>query len=317
MPNLSLEPLAQADNRRLSALMDEEERTWRVELDWDYSPIRRILASFLERRALPGYAAWDQGRAVGYTYFLIQKDRGIIGAAYACRPQVQEAGDRLLTLAIQSLQESRNIRRIEAQIIPLNEMEVTPVFRRHAFECFDREYLELDLATFRPEGDDPPVSRLIPWDSAYLPDAARVAFRSYRNEVDALISEDYGSPEGCESYLRSLVEHPGCGIFLPRASSICLDSRGAPCGFIICSSISSQSGMIAQISIDPAHQGLGVGTLLIRRTMRQLTAAGCRKARLTVSRGNRRALGWYLRLGFSVRRSFGAYVWLRQAEAMD
>ncbi len=311
MPDLRIQRINESERPPLAALMDEEERRWQAELDWDYSPIRRILDTLVARRALPGLVAMEGRRAAGYTYFLIHNRRAVIGSAYARPPGAQAVVEALLAPALEDLQGSAGIRRIEAQVMPLNGVDLDCIFLRHGFRSYLREYLELDLAAFGPSAHTGGAAEIVPWDSGYLRQAAAVARRSYQNEADALISEDYGSDEGCEGYLRSLVEHPGCGVFLPEASFIALDSAGAPCGFIISSRISAGAGMIPQISVAPSHQGLGLGSRLMARALQRMKEEGLRCARLTVTRDNRRAHAWYLRLGFASRLTFGAYVWLR------
>lgn len=311
MSDIQLEPLAQANLATLAGLMDQEVRQWRLELDWDYAPIRQILAPFIERRILPGYIACCDRKALGYTYFLIQRNRGVIGAVYASGPDPQLVAEALLSSAIKSMQASQGVRRIEAQIIPLNKVEPERIFKTHDFQCYEREYLELALDGLSSDTGSGIQDTARSWDSGRLREAAAVAYRSYRNEVDADISQDYATEEGCLSYLRSLVEHPGCGTFLPAASLLHLDGRGEVCGFVISSQISPTAAMIAQISILPSHQGLGAGGRLIRQALLRMKQLGFRTARLTVSRSNRRACDWYVRLGFVPRRRFGAYVWLR------
>jgi ribosomal protein S18 acetylase RimI-like enzyme len=308
MPEINLEPLSQADPDLMATLMDEEEQAWLRELDWDYAPVRRILSAFLEPRLLPGFVATSGPRALGYTYFLITRSKGMIGTVYTTPPHAQHTAEQILARAIESLKETGNLRRIEAQIIPLNGLDLNTIFARHGFESFLRHYLELDLTSgARAEPDRPGV--IVPWHARYLRPAAAVAYRSYRHGIDAVICEDYGSEANCEAYLRSLVENPGCGVFLPDSSFVGLDSRGAPCGFILTSRLSRVSAMIPQISIHPAHQGRGLGSALIRRALNRLESAGYRAVRLTVTRENRRAYEWYLRLGFTNRCDFGAYVW--------
>jgi ribosomal protein S18 acetylase RimI-like enzyme len=311
MPDLRLQSISQTDWRSLSSLMAMEELGWSAELDWDYSPIRRILDSFILRRILPGYVAMRGQRAVGYTYFLIQKDRATVGAVYAAEDGVQEIADSLLSQALASLQQTRSVRRIEAQLLPLNGIEVEGIFAQHGFQHYLRDYLELRLEPGGPMAGSPAPVRIVPWDPAYLPGSAEVAYSSYRTEIDSLISRDYASAEGCASYLRSLVEHPGCGIFLPDASYVALDPLDHPCGFILTSRLSSTSAMIPQISIAPSHQGLGLGRHLIGQAIARIEEQKFRTVRLTVTRDNRRAYEWYRRLGFNPRTTFGAYVWTR------
>jgi GNAT superfamily N-acetyltransferase len=308
MSDMTLEPLSQAESTQLAILMDEEERAWLRELDWDYAPIRRILRAFLRQRLLPGFALSNGAKILGYSYFLVSHHKGVIGALYASPPQAQPVADQILARTIESLKDLRHLRRIEAQILPVSGVDITKTFVHYGFQCFARHYLELDLTGCAWPEPQHPVA-LVPWHPSHLLPAAGVAHRSYRNGIDALICEDYGSVANCEAYLRSLVENPGCGIFLPGSSLVGLDSRGMPCGFILTSRISGKAAMIPQISIHPAHQGRGLGTALIHQAMNLLKAEGYRMARLTVTRQNRRAFEWYQRLGFKIRCDFEAYLW--------
>lgn len=311
MPEMILKPLSQADFDSMATLMNQEEQSWLHELDWDYSPIRRILFSFLQQRLLPGFLAANGSKAVGYAYFLISRSKGMIGNVYATLPDAQEAATEILSRSIESLKETRNLRRIEAQIIPLNGLDLTEIFLRHDFQCFLRHYMELDVTTgVWPEPTY--QGTIVPWHPKYLLPAAKVAYLSYRNGIDSVISEDYDSEANCENYLRSLVENPGCGIFLPDSSFVGLDNHGVPCGFILTSRISPVSAMIPQISIHPAHQGRGLGSALVQHSLNRLKSATYPAVRLTVSQQNQRAYKWYLRLGFKIRRDFGAYVWQRE-----
>ena len=69
--------------------------------------------------------------------------------------------------------------------------------------------------------------------------------------------------------------------------------------------------MIPQIAVHPLHQGRGVGNVLMNLSFEQLKARGFRNVSLTVTKKNRRAFEWYQRLGFKIRKEFGAFVWQR------
>jgi ribosomal protein S18 acetylase RimI-like enzyme len=169
----------------------------------------------------------------------------------------------------------------------------------------------MDLRKYGEKPDPTPFEKIIPWSSDYLVQTAEMSMLSYRNQIDAEICEDYCSKDGCESYLRSLVENPGCGYFMPEASFMALDKQGAPCGFLICSRISSGTAMVPQVAVHPAYQGRGVGNALMTCTIDQLKALGFRSLSLTVTKKNRRAFEWYQRVGFRIRKDFGAYIWNR------
>lgn len=313
MHDLELIPLSSAERELVAALMGEEEEAWKRELDWDYGPVRRILRSLLDQRLLPGYMAGDLQRGLGYTYFLIHQHKAIIGTFFGSRSKcTPEIADAILSAAIRSIQAMRAIKRIEAQIMPFNGIDPRPVFGRHAFRHHPRYYMEMRLSDRESRATPLPVGICIaPWDLSHAALCAEIVLRSYSHETDSLICEDYCSLPGCESYLHSLVENPGCGIFLDRASFMALGPQGAPCGLIIGSKISSTSAMIPQISILPEYQGKGLGNALIRRSLEEFARMGFPFVTLAVTQDNQRALEWYQRLGFKVRKEFGAYVWRR------
>jgi ribosomal protein S18 acetylase RimI-like enzyme len=304
--------LSYLDESLLLPLMQEEHKAWISDLAWDYTPVQQILISFIKQKLLPGYAAVREGNALGYTYFLVNQAKGIIGALYVSKTgESQEAVEELLSLTISSLKDLPQIKRVEAQIMPFNNLSLTATFTQHGFSYYPRYYLELDLSALQKSNDPAPTEKIIPWSSAYLKRAAEMSRISYRNQTDAEICEDYQTDAGCEGYLRSLVENPGCGVFLPETSFMALDGQNAPCGFLICTRISGSAGMIPQIAVHPSYQGRGVGSALMNRSLEQLKVMGFRTASLTVTKKNRRAYDWYQRLGFKMRKEFGAYVWQR------
>jgi ribosomal protein S18 acetylase RimI-like enzyme len=280
------------------------------DLSWDYSPIQRILVSFLSQKLLPGYVAVADGEAVAYSYFLVHQEKGTLGTIYASGTKCHtQAVEEIISLSVSSLKDTPGISRIEAQILPFNDWNFTPAFARHGFSCHPRYYMELHLTQHPPREQIRPSPAVAPWDPASLAQAAETVSLSYRNQPDAVISQDYRTREGCENYLRSLVDNPGCGIFMPEASFMALDDRGGLCGLVISCRISAAAGMIPQIAVAPDSQGRGLGNALIRSAFDSMKFASIQTASLTVTGGNRRAFEWYRRLGFQIRKEFGAYVW--------
>ncbi len=311
MAEIRYRPVSLLDPASFHTLMDEEEEAWMSDLGWDYSPIRQILVSFIKQKLLPGYGAVNEKELLGYTYFMVHQTKGIIGAIYANKkgPR-QEVVENLLSLCISSLKENQQIKRVEAQILPFHGVNITEVFVRNAFQYYPRYYLDLKLAG-RNRTKSIAEGNLAPWNSANLRLAAEMTATSYRGQSDAIICEDYRSASGCESYLRSLVENPGCGIFMPETSFMFLDARQFPCGYVIGCRISNGVGMIPQIAVHPSFQGQGVGNALVQRSFEQYEALGFHTVTLTVTKENRRAFEWYRRLGFGIRKEFGAYIWER------
>jgi ribosomal protein S18 acetylase RimI-like enzyme len=313
MPDLKYIPISHLDGNLILPLMEEEEKVWMSDLGWDYSSIRQILISFMRQKLLPGYIAIEgEKEPIGYTYFLVHQSKGIIGSLYVSKTgRSQEAVEELLSLAIACLKDSQSIKRVEAQIMPFHNLNLTATFTQHGFSYYPRYYLDLDLDASPKQIALAAFEKMIPWDSAYLERAAEMIMASYCNQTDAELCEDYQTKAGCESYLRSLVENPGCGIFMPEASFMALDAQNAPCGLVICCRISNGAGIIPQIAVHPAYQGRNLGNALMFRSFEQLRARGFRTVSLTVTKKNRRAFEWYQRLGFKIRKEFGAYVWNR------
>lgn len=313
MPYFKYLPIKHLDAAYLLPLMEEEEKEWLSDLGWDYSPIKNILASFVQQKLLPGYVAIiNEKDAVGYTYFLVNQAKGIIGALYVTRMNnAQTITKELLTNTIACLKDYANINRIEAQIMPFNDLDLTSTFIQNGFIYYLRYYMDLDLASYDEKANISRQENIHPWNSTYIEKAGEMTFLSYQDQVDAEICEDYCSQAGCTGYIRSLVENPGCGIFMPETSFMSLDEQGEPCGYVICCRISSGFGMIPQIAIHPSYQGLGLGDALMHRCLQQLQVMGFHSVSLTVTQKNQRAFDWYQRLGFRIRKEFGGYMWQR------
>ena len=295
-------------------LMKEEARMWLTDLGWDYSAIQEVLLSFIRKKMLPGYAALADGnKPVGYTYFLANGERGSIGALYtlptAQPAQAQKIADDLLELAITCFQDSIDIRRIEAQILPFHGQNFSRIFSKCGFCHYPRLYLVRNIGAENTEKEPDAPTKIIPWDSLLIGSTAVMTVASYRNHTDYEILEDYITPASCENYLRGLIASPGCGEFLPDASFICLDEHGNPCGYVICSRISDGCALIPQIATHPAWQGRGLGAAMISRCLRQLKAMNFHSLSLVVTEKNSRASEWYRRMGFQPRREFGAFIW--------
>jgi ribosomal protein S18 acetylase RimI-like enzyme len=311
MHDLHFFPISCTDFSLLSRLMKEEENAWMQQLGWDYAPVREILESFMEQKLLPGYVAILEKKAAGYIYFLTNGNKGMLGNVYVKRSDhSEEISDALLSLGISGLRELPRIQRVEAQIMPFNDLSFTEIFIRKGFQYYPRSYLTMDMASFSiPETDS--GIKIVPWNDSFLLPTAEIILSSYKNQPDADICSDYSTLSGCESYLRSIMNNPGCGFFMPEASCMALDENKVPCGFVLGSRISKGTGMIPQIAVKPDYRGRKLGHALMARCLNFFKSRDFRKVTLTVTNDNRTAYQWYCRLGFSVSKEFGAFSWTR------
>ena len=317
MPDIKYIPISHLDESVMLPLMEEEARIWMTDLCWDYSVVQQILLSFIRKKTLPGYAAFNvsDNRLVGYIFFLANWTKGSIGALYTTPTtppdKAQAIADNLVELAIACFQGSSDIRRIETQMFPFHGQNYARIFEKYGFRYYPRVYLVRNIDADVSEKEPAAPVKIIPWDSALISGAAAMTAESYRNHNDYEILEDYHTPVNCENYLRGLITSPGCGAFLPDASFMCLDAHGLPCGYAVCSRISDGRALIPQIATHPAWQGHGLGAMLINHCLRRLRTMNFHSISLVVTQENSRANEWYRRMGFQPCREFGAFIWNR------
>ncbi len=164
---------------------------------------------------------------------------------------------------------------------------------------FKRFRMEADLTAPVRRPSLPPGYRFMAWNEGVLDVHARTKFRSFRDEIDAVVFPCLGSLEGCRRLMREIRNKPG---FLPAATW--LIARGqSPEDLLWCGTIQGVIdrggvGMIQNIGIVPEHRGLGLGTCLIEQALAEFRTHGLRVASLEVTADNSGAVRLYQRLGF-------------------
>jgi GNAT superfamily N-acetyltransferase len=169
---------------------------------------------------------------------------------------------------------------------------------------FKRFRMEADLAVSRTAPALPPGYRLVPWNEAVIDVHARTKFRSFRDELDAIVFPCLGSLDGCRRLMREIRGKSG---FLPAATW--LVARGSTpetiqwCGTIQGVVEKQGVGMIQNVGIVPGHRGLGLGRILVERAVAGFRMHGLRRAALEVTVDNARAMRLYQQLGFGRTRT--------------
>ncbi|MBO8128564.1 MAG: GNAT family N-acetyltransferase [Peptococcaceae bacterium] len=82
----------------------------------------------------------------------------------------------------------------------------------------------------------------------------------------------------------------------PGLAGICL-YNGNPAG-VYELSIVSNVGWIKAIAVDPIYQGIGIGKILLEKSVRTLYASGCKEVKLVVISTNEKAVNLYSKYGF-------------------
>ena len=164
---------------------------------------------------------------------------------------------------------------------------------------FKRFRMEAELGPFRPPPELPPGYRFVPWNEAVLDAHARTKWRSFRDEIDALVFPCLGDAEGCRRLMREIRNKPG---FLPEATWLIARGQDAEdmqwCGTIQGVADRAGVGMIQNVGVVPGHRGIGLGAALVRRASAGFRSHGLRWAGLEVTAENSRAVRLYQRLGF-------------------
>ena len=318
MEILDLRHFSSAD---LRPLLDEEADVWSKLLSWDYSSSTEMILRYIDARILPGYAALEKGRICGYSFFVYEGSKGVIGDLFVegdarryTSPAEHPVETRLLSHVIETLQQSPGIHRIEAQLLVHPTGAVSRPFMEDGFHRHPRLFMVLPLAPNgkngskgipAPEGFD--IRR---WSEQDYQSAAAVITAAYRGHIDSEINDQYRTIAGSLRFLNNIVRFPGCGQFDGGSSFIAYHRQSrTPVGLILCSRVKNDVGHITQVCVLPEHRGKGVGEALLAANVQDLKRRRFSKLSLTVTEANKSAVDLYKRLGYHIERVFDAFVW--------
>jgi ribosomal protein S18 acetylase RimI-like enzyme len=296
----------------LEPLLEEETDAWRTDLDWDFRPSADLVRRFLSLRSLNGFALIANGAVEGYSYYVAEEGKGLIGDFYLrSHFRTYENEKWLLEAILDTMWRIPGLRRIEAQLMMMrHEPDSTSRYARW-FQAFPRRFLELPLAAVRSFRTlDSNGTAFAPWTENWRDEAAQVIAKTYKGHIDSQINDQYRSPTGAHRFLVNIVQYLGCGAFFAPASFVAWDRKErAMCGLSLGSLVAPEVGHITQICVAPSHQGQGIGYELLRRSLTAFATQGCQTVSLTVTSENTSALRLYERMGFQPMRDFSAYVW--------
>ena|SRR5271157_3453568 len=316
MEILDLRHFSSAD---LRPLLEDEVAMWGRLLAWDYRTSAEMILRYMDAKILPGYAAIERGSIFGYSFFVYEQSKGVIGDLFV-RDYVREGTrgsdrheveERLLTHVIETLQQSPGIHRVEAQLLAHDAEEVARPFLQQGFSRHPRVFMNFDIGK-HPQSAPPlaPEFEIRPWSEEEYQPAAALITAAYRGHVDSEINDQYRSLSGSLRFLNNIVRFPGCGAFDPRASFLVFQRRtGTLIGVILCSLVRPDVGHITQVCVLPEYRSAGLGEAMLAASTRNLRERGFRFISLTVTEANDRAIALYKRIGFESTRVFDAFVW--------
>ena len=310
---MNIVDLRQTSVRQLEPLLEEEARHWHDELHWDYRSALDLIKRFLDAHALAGCVAFENGAAIGYSFYVMEDQKGLIGGLYVSAKSSQAVvGRRLLEELLFSMRAIPHLTRIEAQLMPFSGPVEIPL-RDQGFRLYSRQFMLLDLQNL-PEAR-PGASagmRLDRWNDRYFEPCAKLIYLSYANHVDGEINDQYCSRAGALKFLKNIILLPGCGHFVPAASFVLRQPGGEELvAAVLTSEVSPGVGHTTQICVLPGYQGHGLGRMLMLTSAEALHKTNFRELTLTVTSENHVAVQLYEKLGFTTIRTFTAGVWPR------
>ncbi|MGB7848551.1 MAG: GNAT family N-acetyltransferase [Candidatus Acidiferrum sp.] len=311
--SMNIIDLRQATVRQLEPLLLEEGSHWREELHWDYRSALELIKRFLEAHALSGCVALESGSAVGYSFYVLEDHKGLIGGMYVSPRQNQgPIGRRLLEEMLFGMRALPQMQRIEAQLMPFGG-PVDDALREQGFRLYTRQFMLLDLLKQkeRAAGINSGL-RLDRWNDRYFEPCAKLIYLAYANHIDGDINDQYRSRHGALKFLKNIILLPGCGQFLPSASFVLRHPGNDDlAGAVLTSEVAAGVGHTTQICVQPGFQGHGLGRALMQTAADALRNLHFKELSLTVTAENKTAVHLYERLGFNTIKSFTAGVWPR------
>lgn len=299
----------------LRPLLEDEIAVWARLLSWDYSGSAEMILRYLDSKILPGYAAIERGSVFGYSFFVYEQSKGVIGDLFVRdggrTPNRREVEERLLTHVIETLQQSPGIHRVEAQLLAHETGEVVRPFLQQGFSRHPRVFMTMDIPARGAELPAvKPEFEMRPWSEQEYQSAAALITAAYRGHVDAEINDQYRTLSGSLRFLNNIVRFPGCGVFDAQGSYLVFQkSNHTLIGLILCSQVRADVGHITQVCVLPEYRSSGLGEALLAASTKNLRGRNFRSISLTVTEANSRAIALYKRIGFTSSRVFDAFVW--------
>lgn len=153
--------------------------------------------------------------------------------------------------------------------------------------------------------DAPEGYRLHAWRPSLLTEHANVKYKSFRNEMDANVFPCLGDPEGCHRLMREITRRAG---FVPQATWLLThqDSESGtsqPVATVQGISDNPSIGLIQNIGVAQEYRGLGLGSLIVKKSLEGFQSFGAKIVTLEVTTKNEGAIRLYQRLGFTIQKT--------------
>lgn len=277
---------------RIAPLLDREARRWADDLHWDQRWTFTRLEEAREDGRLPGaVASNDVGDAKAWTYFLRHLDQFQVGTVVS---ESVEATNALVSHALASpLAEGASV-----VVFTPDAPGLTDALTSHGVRTEPYDYLVRDLPISGPQRG---LGAIRPLDPVADADAvAALLGEAYRGTTFVRPFVPGGEPDEWSRYVRQLIDTRGCGEFLPAASVLAMDlaAGGAVDGAVLATTLSHDTGHVAQVAVASHARGRGLARELLEASLQACAMSGLTRVTLLVARTNVSARAVYAGLGF-------------------
>src|SRR5436309_14603809 len=117
-PEFGILDLRHFSSADLRPLLYKESAEWMRSLCWDYSGSAEMVLRYMDAKILPGYAAVENGRVQGFSFFVYEGSKGVLGDLFVDRDARGTAATEtaLLKHVLETLQGSPGVLRIEEEL---------------------------------------------------------------------------------------------------------------------------------------------------------------------------------------------------------
>jgi ribosomal protein S18 acetylase RimI-like enzyme len=305
--------LSSLRSRDLQHLWNREIRLWSETLYWDVSSVVTAVRRAVDRKSLNGKAVRVGRRILGYSYYMVECRRAVVGSVMLV-PETSSltvVSDLMGTL-LSPLELDPAISRIESQFINFDLPWLAETFNSRGYRSFSRAFLRRSLhplALTPVEDRGRPSFEFEPWSTLDLTEASVLMQKAHSESVDAEMNELYRTRNGCRTMLDNILHQQGCGQSIPAASFVARDSGGELVGLVVSTEISPRHAHLAQVAVSPDVQGQGLGRAFLHRALATLASQGYQTVSLMVSGANERAYSLYRSMSFEEILRFPVFSW--------
>ena len=310
--DFQLVDLREINAAAIEPVLEEQSAHWNDHFRWDFTPARDIILRYIRMHNLYGYALVSYGSPVGYSYFIHESNKALLGELFVSASHRSEPGERhLLTQTLRAAAVFPGVRRIEGQLLALTFDPSGEAIYGRKLAVYPRNFmLAEDLPSTPRARETAATFEYRQWSDRDLEPAAELIRRAYDGHVDSLINDQYRTPTGPRRFLYNSTQHPGCGVFFRRAARAAFDRvTGELAGLCLSSLVQPTVAHITQLCVGPSFRGRGLGRELLGGALKQYRDHGCRAASLTVTASNQGPIHLYESMGFRTVRRFTAIVW--------